>query len=148
MSWVSSHVRSDCNCSPQSSIIHCGSVALSFLVRRLLFVLLWWPLTKSSFFFFFNIYRHNSPLLAQYHLIPSSTKLYWPSTTKYQPVPPSTDSVPSNIVFKSQTFLCRPDEMSTVVRKSSLTWLPFASWDIFDTQQPGGGGRSPFLRIP
>ena len=26
--------------------------------------------------------------LTYFHLIPSSTKLYWPSTAKYQPVPP------------------------------------------------------------
>ena len=46
---------------------------------------------------FFNTHRHKNLLLAQFHLIPSSTKLHWPST-KYQlvlphkdPVPPSTD---------------------------------------------------------
>ena len=44
---------------------------------------------------FFNIYRHKSPLLTQYHSIPISTKLYWPSTTKLQPVSPHTDPVPS-----------------------------------------------------
>ena len=43
---------------------------------------------------FFNIYRHKSPLLTQYHSIPISTKLYWPSTTKLQPVSPHTDPVP------------------------------------------------------
>ena len=37
--------------------------------------------------FFFNICRHKSSILTQYHLIPSNTKLYWPSTTKYHPVP-------------------------------------------------------------
>ena len=43
---------------------------------------------------FFNIYRHKSVVLTQFHLISSSTKLHWPSTTKYQPVPPHTDPVP------------------------------------------------------
>ena len=47
-----------------------------------------WHPTKSLFFV--NIYRHRSTLLTQYHLIPSSTELYWPSATKYQPVPPLT----------------------------------------------------------
>ena len=42
----------------------------------------------------FNIYRHKSIVLTQFHLISSSTKLHWPSTTKYQPVPPNTDPVP------------------------------------------------------
>ena len=45
---------------------------------------------------FFNIYRHKSPLLTQYHSIPISTKLYWPSTTKLQTVSPHTDPVSSN----------------------------------------------------
>ena len=45
---------------------------------------------------FFNIYRHKSPLLTQYNSIPISTKLYWPSTNKLQPVSPHTDPVTSN----------------------------------------------------
>ena len=32
---------------------------------------------------FSNIYRHTSPLLTLYHLIPSSINLYWPSTSQY-----------------------------------------------------------------
>ena len=43
----------------------------------------------------FNIYRHKSPLLTQCHSIPISTKLYWPSITKLQPVSPHTDPVTS-----------------------------------------------------
>ena len=46
---------------------------------------------------FSNIYRHTSPLLTQYNLILSSTELYWPSTTMYQPVPPHTDPALPNI---------------------------------------------------
>ena len=44
---------------------------------------------------FFNIFRYKSPLLSLYQ-VPSSTNLYWPSTTKYQPVSSYTDSVPSS----------------------------------------------------
>ena len=33
---------------------------------------------------FSNIYWHTSPLLTLYHLIPSSTNLYWPSTSQYR----------------------------------------------------------------
>ena len=33
---------------------------------------------------FSNIYRHTSPLLSLYHLIPSSTNLCWPSTSQYR----------------------------------------------------------------
>ena len=43
-----------------------------------------------------NFSRHKSPFLTQYHLIQNSTKLYWPSITKYQPVLPHTDPVPPN----------------------------------------------------
>ena len=49
---------------------------------------------STSPLIFLNIYRPKSPLLTQYHLIPINTKLYWPSATKYQPVPPSSDPVP------------------------------------------------------
>ena len=31
-----------------------------------------------------NIYRHKTPLLTLYHLIPSSINLYWPSTSQYR----------------------------------------------------------------
>ena len=78
--------------SPPWSI---GWVALSFLVRRL-FVRRPAMVTSNQISIFFNIYRHKSPILTQFHLIPSSTKLYWPSTTKYQPVPPHTDPAPPN----------------------------------------------------
>ena len=33
---------------------------------------------------FSNIYRHTCPLLTMYHLISSSTNLYWPSTSQYR----------------------------------------------------------------
>ena len=33
---------------------------------------------------FSNIHRHTSPLLTMYHLIPSSTNLYWPNTSQYR----------------------------------------------------------------
>ena len=31
-----------------------------------------------------NIYRHTSPLMTLHHIIPSSTNLYWPSTSQYR----------------------------------------------------------------
>ena len=34
-------------------------------------------------FTFFNIWRHKSPIITQYHLIPSSAKIYWSITTKH-----------------------------------------------------------------
>ena len=60
-----------------------GWVALSFLFRLSSCYGDTWP----NLHFFFNICRHKSSILTQYHLIPSNTKLYWPSTTKYHPVP-------------------------------------------------------------
>ena len=53
---------------------------------------------------FFNIYRHKSPLLTQYHSIPISTKLFWPSTIKYQPVLPCKGPVLSYIMMSIVTM--------------------------------------------
>ena len=33
---------------------------------------------------FSNVYRHTSPLLTLYHLLPSNTNLYWPFTSQYR----------------------------------------------------------------
>ena len=52
---------------------------------------------SDQIFHFFNILRHKISILTQYHLIPSSTKLSWPNTTKHQSVPLHTDPVPSCI---------------------------------------------------
>ena len=68
----------------------------------------------------FNIYRHKSPLLTQYHSIPISTNQYqviltqyhlvttsitpyWPSTIKYQPVLPCKGPVLSYIMMSIAT---------------------------------------------
>ena len=84
------HVSCVIFCSFQPPMVHW--LSSSIFPWLLLFVVpLWWHSTKSPFFL--NKYRHKSPILTQYHLIPSSAK-YWPSTTKYQPVTPHTDSVP------------------------------------------------------
>ena len=40
--------------------------------------------STDQIFTFSNIYRHTSPLLTMYHLISSSTNLYWPSTSQYR----------------------------------------------------------------
>ena len=50
---------------------------------------------------FSNIYRHTSPMLTLYHVIPSSASFYWPSTTKYQTVSPYTDPVPAGTTYNS-----------------------------------------------
>ena len=93
------------NCSYQPSMVHCiGWIALSFLVRPS--VLLWKHPTNLHFF---NIYRHTIFVLNQFNLIPNSTKLHWPSATKYQPVPPHTDPVLSCInQFQFQPQDCQP----------------------------------------
>ena len=80
-------------CSSQPSIVHWLSSSIfpcSVVVR---------PSRYGNIrpnLHFFNIYRHTSLVLTQFHLKPSSTKLYWPSTTKYQPVPPHIDPTPPN----------------------------------------------------
>ena len=71
-----------------------GWVALSFLVR---------PSVRPAMLIcdqintFFNIFRHKSLVLTQFHLILSSTKLYWTNTGMYQPVLPHTDPAPPSI---------------------------------------------------
>ena len=79
-------------CSSQPSMVHwlsspifpfCSSVRPAMV-------------TSDQISSFFNMYRHESLVLTQFYLIPSSTKLYWPSTTKYQPVPPHSDPAPPN----------------------------------------------------
>ena len=81
------------NCSSQPSIVHwlsspifpCSFGRLS--VRPAM-------VTSDQISTFFNMYRYKSLVLTQFYLIPSSIKLYWPSTTKYQSVPHHTDPAP------------------------------------------------------
>ena len=82
-------------CSSQPSMVHWLSSSIfpcSFVCCRCPAMV-----TSDQIFLFFNKYKHRSLILAQYHLIPSSTKVYWPSTTKYQPAPPHSDPVPPSI---------------------------------------------------
>ena len=41
-------------------------------------------ITPDQISTFSIIYRHTSPFLTLYHLTPSSTNLYWPSTSQYR----------------------------------------------------------------
>ena len=63
--------------------------------------------TKSPLFS--NTYRHTSPLLTLYHLIPSSTNLYWPSTSQYRHILTQYHQVPLIIHH--------------LVRHSSANWI-------------------------
>ena len=67
---------------------------------------------------FSNIYRHTSPRLTLYHVIPSSASFYWLSTTKYQTVLPYTDPVPAGTTYNSS------------FRKAQLN--NFSFYDSFD----------------
>ena len=58
---------------------------------------------------FSNIYRHTSPLLTMYHLISSSTNLYWPSTSQYRHILTQYHQVPLIIHH--------------LVRHSSVNWI-------------------------
>ena len=58
---------------------------------------------------FSNIYRHTSPLLTIYHLISSSTNLYWPSTSQYRHILTQHHQVPLIIHH--------------LVRHSSANWI-------------------------
>ena len=91
---------------------------------------------------FFNIYRHKSPLLTQYHSIPISTNQYqviltqyhlvttsitpyWPSTIKYQPVLPCKGPVLSYIMMSIATMSIDPNSNK---RFALFTW---SSWSTF-----------------
>ena len=71
---------------------------------------------------FFNIYRHKSPLSTQYHSIPISTKLFWPSTIKYQPVLPCKDPVLSYIMMSIATMSI---DHNSNKRFALFTWSSF-----------------------
>ena len=65
--------------------------------------------TPNQISTFSNIYRHTSPLLTMYHLIPSSTNLYWPSTSQYRHILTQYHQVPLIIHH--------------LVRHSSVNWI-------------------------
>ena len=87
----------------------------------------------------FNIYRHKSPLLTQYHSIPISTNQYqviltqyhlvttsitpyWPSTIKYQPVLPCKGPVLSYIMMSIATVSI---DHNSNKRFALFTWSSF-----------------------
>ena len=76
------------------SVLFCFFCILLLFEKTSLICIL---VTSDQISTFFNIYRHKSLVLAQFHLTPSNTKFYWPSTTKYQqPVTPHPDIAPPN----------------------------------------------------
>ena len=81
--------------------------------------------TSDQISTFFNIYRHESVVLTQFHLIPSSTKLHWPSTTMFQPLPPHTDPV-SYVSFYTTHFMSH----------AQYTWSSCFPLNIFCTSRP------------
>ena len=104
-------------CSSQSSMVHWLSSSISPCSVVCPSVPL---VTSNQISTFFNIYRHTSLVLTQFHLKPSSTKLYWPSTTKYQPVPPHIDPAPPNtdqnclLLTQYQAVLLHADPINTI----------------------------------
>ena len=58
---------------------------------------------------FSNIYRHTSPLLTLYYLIPNSTNLNWPSTSQYRHILTQYHQVPFIVHY--------------LVRHSSVNWI-------------------------
>ena len=82
----------------------------------------------------FHIYRHKSPLLTQYHLIPSSAKLHWPSITKYQPVPPHTDTV-TLYTNQYQLLLTQYHQVPSSTRPSTIIWRSLRStFNVFSNR--------------
>ena len=91
---------------------------------------------------FSNIYRHTSPLLTMYHLIPSSTNLYWPSTSQYRHILTQYHQVPliihhlvwhssaNSMIFLFTTYLMSHAQYTsscfdlwTIIFISSNTWF-------------------------
>ena len=58
---------------------------------------------------FSNIYRHTSPLLTLYHLIPNITNLYWQNTSQYRHILTLYHQVPLIIHY--------------LVRRSTANWI-------------------------
>ena len=102
-----------------------------------------------------NIYRHKSLALTQFHLIPSSTKLYWPSTTKYQPVLPSTDLVLSYInrfEFKRNYQVWPPTCAKHYCRCTSSpaspsSSSPLSSLFLASQRRPSSGSLSEYNQV-
>ena len=64
-------------------------------------------------------------MLTLYHIILSSTNLYWPSTTKYHPVSPCTDPVPSSTSWFHLQFII---SQGTVEPGEKFLFLWLISW--------------------
>ena len=68
------------------------------------------------------------PILTHYHQVPTSAAPYWPSTTKFQPVPSHTDS--------KKIYGCRDHDLIMlllqIIFKQLVLWLP---WDLIISLQ-------------
>ena len=115
-----------CNCVTQleldsgeklsSSIFYCLSVSQSVSEASV---------SPDQISTFSNVYRHTSPMLTLYHVIPSSASFYWPRTTKYQTVSPYTDPVPAGTTYNSSflrhTWIISPF-MIHLMSHAQYTW--------------------------
>ena len=77
-----------------------------------------------------NQYR---PIMTQYHPKSTSTAFYWPSTTKYQPVPPPTDPLPpSTNRYRLLPTQCQHISTSTASYWPSTTkYQPVPTYTVF-----------------
>ena len=98
-------------CAHKSRSWSIGWVDLSLFVRSLSR----YGNIRPNLHFFFNIYRHRSLVLTHFHLIQSSTKLFWPSTTKYQPELPYTEPVLS-CINQFRFIPTQSHQLSTLLR--------------------------------
>ena len=72
---------------------------------------------------FSNLYRHSSPLLTLYHPIPSSTNLYWPSTSQYHHILTQYHQVPLIIHhLMSHAQYTWSTQLLSSIRHWSLRW--------------------------
>ena len=75
---------------------------------------------------FSNIYRHTSPLLTMYHLISSSTNLYWPSTSQYRHILTQYHQVP--LIIHHLMSHAQYTWSSSLFRCASISWIHNMAW--------------------
>ena len=89
--------------------------------------------TPNQISTFSNIYRHTNPLLTLYHLISSSTNLYWPSTSQYCHILTQYHQVPiiiHHLVRHSSAYWIISLFTTHLMSHAQYTWSSFSMWVI------------------
>ena len=132
-------------CSSQPSMVHWLSSSIFPFCRLFVCPAM---VTSDQISTFFNIYRHKSVVLTQFNLIPSSTKLYWPSTTKYQPIPPHTDPSPPNTSQYCPVLSCISQFHPTLTQYHQVPTSTTLYWPIvYQPLPPSTDPVLPYINV-